>query len=198
MIFVLHCNINRVLIKNKMKCESNSTSTKMIINISSEERVKEDLDPSSITTDYEVSVNAKKTDVRIEKTASISIVVTEAIESEQIGGSNSSQNLLASNKIDIIKEDENRVDEDERGASDLPPGSTEVKMIGSLGLLSQYASSSDETDDAEDENSNSDGTKCSHDSKKSKNKAKLLAKCILGNSISQGTYRGVNVQTYVY
>lgn len=177
----------------------------MNINICSEEIVKEvehtndfsseEVQPSSITTDYAVSVNAEKTNFQIENTLSSSIVVSEAIDNEQV--SNISQNLFPSNRIDVIKEDENKDDEDKRGASVIPKVSTGVKMIGSLGLLSQYASSSYESDDTEDEDKKSDGTKSSHDSEKIKSKADSFSKSILDNAISQGGYRGVNVDTYV-
>lgn len=191
-----------------MECEPKSTSTMMNINIFSEEIVKEEerikvfsseeLHASSIITDYGVSVNVEKTDIQIVNTSSTSIVVSEAIKSEQIGDSNSSQNPIPRNRINVIKEDENKDNKDEKAATVTPALSTGVKMIGSLGLLSQYGSSSDETDDAEDEHSNSDRTDGPQDSEEIKNKTDSLAKDILDNATYQGGYRGTTIDTYVY
>lgn len=191
-----------------MECEPKSTSTMMNINTFSGEIVKEEeqievfsseeLHASSIITDYGVSANVEKTDIQIVNTSSTSIVVSEVIENEQIGGSNSSQNLIPSNQINVIYENENKDNKDEKAATVTPALSTEVKMIGSLGLLSQYASSSDETDDTEDEDSNSDRTDGPQDSEKIKNKTDSLTKNILDNAIYQGGYRGANIDTYVY
>lgn len=180
----------------------------MNINIFSEERVNEEehtkdfrsteIHPSSITTDYAKSLNAEKTDVQIEKTSSTPIVVSEAIESEESGCSNSSQNLVSSNQIDVIKENEIKDDDDKKRATVIPASLPEVKMIGSLGLLSQYASSSEDTGDTEDEDSNSDETESSQASHKRRNQTDLLAKNILDNATSQGGYRSINVDAYDY
>lgn len=155
----------------------------------------EEIHPNSITTDCAVSLNTEETDIQIENTSSTSIVASEVIGSEQIEGSNRSQNMLPINQIDAIKEGEHD-DKDKRVATVIPTVSTVVSKIGSLGLLCQYASSSDETNDTEDEDTNCDATETSMDS--IKNKTESLAKSILDNALSQGGYRGVNAEMYVY